>query len=55
MLACCQSHVNFTDGDTFAGSGAYAGKTFLVVKLVRGGSSVNGFVVLETSDTWETN
>jgi hypothetical protein len=40
------------DGDTFSGTGALAGKTFLVIKPGPGGL---GTFVMETSNTWETN
>lgn len=40
------------DGDTWSGSGALAGKTFLAIKPVPDGL---GTFVMETSDTWETN
>lgn len=45
----------FSDGDTFSGSGALSGKTFMVVKPTCGGGSAVGFVVLETSNTIDTN
>ena len=38
------------DGDTFSGSGDYAGKTF---KLVRGNTTSNGFAIETTA--WETS
>ncbi len=41
-----------SDGDTFSGSGALAGKTFLVVSPSAVSTSL---FVIETSDTWETN
>lgn len=44
--------VAVNDGDTFAGTGALAGKNFLVVKPTAQGT---GLFVLETSNTWETN
>lgn len=40
------------DGDTFSGTGALAGKTFLVLKPDVLGTS---YFCLETSNTWETN
>jgi hypothetical protein len=40
------------DGDTFAGSGPTAGKTFLIIKPDADGV---GVFCMETSDTWETN
>lgn len=48
------------DGDTFSGQGALAGRTFLVVKEIPaetnvGQSGVDGSIVIETSDTWDTN
>jgi len=47
------SVASFSDGDVFAGTGALAGKSFLIVKAVTNGSAP--VLVLETSDTWETN
>lgn len=41
-----------TDGDTWSGTGALAGKTFLMVKPSADGV---GAFVLETSNTWEVN
>jgi hypothetical protein len=55
LMTCFQAAANFTDGDPIAGAGAYVGKTFLVVKTVTGGSAVACYIVVETSDTWETN
>jgi hypothetical protein len=40
------------DGDTFAGTGDLAGKTFLCIKPVAQG---DGLFILETSNTWETS
>lgn len=40
------------DGDTFAGTGELAGKTFLVIKPT---ADSTGLYIIETSDTWETN
>jgi len=45
------SYTNFSDGQTFTGSGDYSGKTFQVV--TRGGNYGVWFV--ETSNTVETN
>lgn len=42
----CSSYTFFTHGDTFAGSGALAGKTFEIVKVYQGA------LIIETSDTW---
>ena len=42
---------NFTNGDTFSGTGDLAGKTFLLIK-----QSMNaGIYCIETSTTWENN
>jgi hypothetical protein len=46
------------DGDTFAGSGVLAGKSFLICRPVGSSSAPAGSVrilVLETSNTWETS
>lgn len=40
------------DNDTWSGTGALAGKTFLAIKPTAAGT---GMFVLETSNTWETN
>ena len=42
------------DGDTVTGSGAYAGRTFMVVKNVPGSSAV-GTITLDITGPWETN
>jgi hypothetical protein len=42
---------NFTDGQTFSGSGDYAGKTFLAIKQSRN----SGVILIDTSATVETN
>lgn len=44
--------VKINDGDTWSGTGALAGKTFMAIKPTSAG---NGVFVMETSDTWETN
>lgn len=49
---CHPVGVAVNDGDTFSGSGALSGKSFLVIKPGAEGDSV---YVMETSDTWETN
>ena len=41
-----------TDGDTWSGTGALAGKTFMAIKPTAAGT---GMFVMETSNTWETN
>jgi hypothetical protein len=48
-------YTNFTDGDTFQGTGDYAGKTFRVLKV--GPRQTNGdtHIAIETSATVETN
>ena len=46
---------NFTDLDTFGGTGTLAGRTFVVVKTNYATGANQGLYVLETSDTWETN
>jgi hypothetical protein len=48
------------DQDTFGGSGALAAKTFVAIKDIRGfdtnsGASPAGMLIVETSNTWETN
>ena len=45
---------NFSDGDTFTGSGSLAGKTFMTIKSI-GVSAIPGSFFLEISDTWDTN
>lgn len=42
------------DGDTFPGTGPFAGKTFQFLKPL-GGIGTIRLLVLETSDTWETS
>lgn len=42
----CSSYTQFTHGDTFAGTGALAGRTFEIVRIYQ------GVLVVETSDTW---
>lgn len=48
-----------SDGDTFSGAGALAGRTFRTVKSIIGGDGTStansGVGVVETSDTWDTN
>ena len=45
------SSANFADGQTFAGGGDYAGKSFMIVKT----DCTGGFFAMETSNTVETN
>lgn len=47
--------LNFSDGQTFSGSGDYAGKTFKIVKTSTDGAGAVGLYVMETSATVETN
>lgn len=47
----CHPIGNFSDGQTFAGAGDYAGKTFQIVKTCQ----LGGFFAIETSPTVETN
>lgn len=42
---------NFSDGQTFAGGGDYAGKSFMIIKT----DITGGFFAMETSNTVETN
>ena len=51
----CHPAANFTDGQTFAGGGDFAGKTFKIVKQVVNNQSATAFLAIETSDTVETN
>lgn len=48
----CHPAANFADGQTFQGGGDFAGKTFMVVKLLISGA---GFCAVEISNTVETN
>jgi hypothetical protein len=43
---------NVNDGDTWAGTGPLAGKSFMAIKPT---PANDGVFVMETSDTWETN
>lgn len=47
----CHPLAQFADGTTFDGSGAYAGKSFIVINSGDGG----GMTCLETSNTLDTN
>lgn len=51
----CHAVSNFSDGQTFSGTGALAGKTFLAVKIIRGSSGSDAVLFIETSETWESN
>ena len=50
----CWDTTSTIDGDTVTGSGAYAGRTFMVVKNVPSASS-GGLVLLDITGPWETN
>lgn len=56
VWAPCHDKINFADLDTFSGTAGteFAGKTFMVLKPVYV-LGFGGYVVVETSDTWETN
>lgn len=41
------------DGDTFSGTGTLSGRTFRIIKGIQSGASE--VLVIETSDTWDTN
>jgi hypothetical protein len=47
--------VNFADGDTFSGTGVFAGKSFRIIRILNNNGGANGLFALETSDTWEVN
>lgn len=49
---CHPAAVAINDGDTWSGTGALAGKTFMAIKPTATGL---GVFVVETSNTWETN
>lgn len=59
----CHAHTSFADGDIITGSGAYAGRSFMMVKGVQtgivtaGGSFSNqtGACVFDITGAWETN
>lgn len=52
----CNVPTGFTLGDTFSGANGLLGKTFQVVKNIRGaGGNPDGAGCIETSDTLETN
>lgn len=46
---------DLNDGDTYNGSGAQAGKTFLVLKPLGGTLGAIKMLLLEISNTWETS
>jgi hypothetical protein len=45
---------NFAEGDTFAGSGEYVGRTFMVVKLLTGAAAGTSYMAVETTE-WDTS
>ena len=55
LYQVCHLAANFTDGQTFAGGGDYAGKSFRIVKALPNNASTTAFVAVETSNTVETN
>jgi hypothetical protein len=54
MYQVCHPGTVFSDGDTFAGSGDYAGRNFVIMKYLVGTSSNQAFVAMETT-AWETS
>jgi hypothetical protein len=54
LWAGCHTYSTVADGDTFSGSGVYAGKTFRVIKPVYANGNT-GYLIVETSNTWDTN
>jgi hypothetical protein len=59
MFHLCHAGTAMADGDTIVGSGAYAGRTFMVVRNTQGGngSSSNSQCnpVFDITGAWETN
>lgn len=51
----CHPSAAFADGQTFAGGGDFAGKSFVVVKAIPNNQSQVAFLAVETSNTVETN
>jgi hypothetical protein len=54
MYHVCHPATVFADGDTFVGSGDYAGRTFLIVKYVHSSASSQAFIAIETT-AWEVS
>jgi hypothetical protein len=55
MYHVCHPATAFADGDTFVGSGDYAGRTFLIVKYLHSAAlSGQAFIAIETT-AWETS
>jgi hypothetical protein len=52
LYGISHGQANFSDGQTFSGSGDFAGKTFMILKLNANGRGVH---CIETSDTLDTN
>jgi hypothetical protein len=50
----CHPATACADGDTFSGGGDLVGRTFMILKSVNNESGA-GAVVIETSNTWDTN
>lgn len=55
LFHLCHVATGFADGDTITGAGAYAGRTFLIVKGVQGSGGGNGCLCFDITGTWETN
>lgn len=61
LFQLCHVGTPFADGDTVVGSGAYAGRTFMIVKGVQGGSTTasssntNCALPFDITGAWETN
>jgi len=49
------STASVADGDTISGGGAFAGRTFLIIKNVAGGSLTAGHACIDITGPWETN
>jgi hypothetical protein len=54
MYHVCHPATVFVDGDTFVGSGDYAGRTFMIVKYVHSSASSQAFIAIETTP-WEVS
>jgi hypothetical protein len=54
MYQICHNTSLFTDGDLISGTGVYAGKTFLIIK-VTAGSGVPGMLTFDITGPWDTN
>jgi hypothetical protein len=54
MYHVCHPATAFVDGDTFVGSGDYAGRTFLIVKYLHSSATGQAFIAIETT-AWEVS